>query len=146
MIVDDFHIVAMALTPDKTDPPLIIDANRVLPFPIASQCFQLISRRRSQNAQLRRSVKLQQFPQGDPLAGTEPPAVVIVKQLLSFLRAKALNHTHRILRKALYVKQQMSMSVNGLKRNFCVKVAIRCAGLSLERKADSPSSVENIES
>jgi hypothetical protein len=37
MIIDDFHIVAMALTPDKTDSPLIIDPNRVLPFPIASQ-------------------------------------------------------------------------------------------------------------
>ena len=97
MIIDDFHIVAMALTPDKTDSPLIIDPNRVLPFPIASQCFQLISRRRSQNAQLRRSVKLEQFPQGNPLDGTTPPAVVIVEQLLSFLRAKALNHTHRIL-------------------------------------------------
>jgi hypothetical protein len=109
MIVDDFHIVTMALTPDKTDSPLIIDPNRVLPFPIASQCFQLISRRRSQNAQLRRSVKLEQFPQGNPLDGTEPPAVVIMKELLSFLRAKALNHTHRILRHALYVKQRMSV-------------------------------------
>src|SRR6266446_1848278 len=84
VIVDDFHIVAMALTPDKTDSPLIIDPNRVLPFPIASQCFQLISRRRSQNAQLRRSVNLEQFPQGDPFDGTEPPTVVIVKQILSF--------------------------------------------------------------
>jgi len=79
----------MALTPDKTDSPLIIDPNRVLPFPIASQCFQLISRRRSQHAQLRRSVKLEQFPQGDPLNGTEPPAVVIVNELLSFLRQAA---------------------------------------------------------
>jgi hypothetical protein len=105
MAVDDFHIVAMALTPDETDSPLIIDSHRVLSFPIASQRFQLISRRRSQDAQLRRSVKLKQFPQGDPLDGTEPPAVVIVKEILSFLRAKALNHTHRILRRALYVKQ-----------------------------------------
>jgi hypothetical protein len=105
MIVDDFHIVTMAFTPDKTDSPLIIDPDRVLSFPIASQRFQLISRGRSQNAQLRRSVKLEQFPQGDPLDRTEPPAVVIVKEILSFLRAKALNHTHRILRRALYVKQ-----------------------------------------
>jgi hypothetical protein len=71
----------MALTPDKTDSPSIIDPNRVLPFPIAS-----ISRRRSQNAQLRRSVNLEQFPQGDPpFDGTEPPAVEIVKEILSFL-------------------------------------------------------------
>jgi len=84
VITDDFDIVAMALTPDKTDSPLIIDPNRVPPFPIASQCFQLISRRRSQNAQLRRSVNLEQFPQSDPFDGTEPPAVVIVKKILSF--------------------------------------------------------------
>jgi len=84
VIVDDFDIVAMALTPDKTDSPLIIDPHRVLPFPIASQCFQLISRWRSQNAQLCRSVNLEQFPQSDPFGGTEPPAVVIVKEILSF--------------------------------------------------------------
>jgi len=84
VIIDDFDIVAMALTPDKTDSPLIIDPNRVPPFPIASQCFQLISRRRSQNAQLRRSANLEQFPQSDPFDGTEPPAVVIVKKILSF--------------------------------------------------------------
>src|SRR5260370_10202150 len=56
----------MALTPDKTDSPLIIDPNRVLPFPIASQCFQLISRRRSQNAQLVRRLNLEQFPGVSP--------------------------------------------------------------------------------
>ncbi len=56
-------------------------------------------------------MKLEQFPQGDPLDGTEPPAVVIMKELLSFLRAKALNHPHRILRHALYVKQQMSVVI-----------------------------------
>lgn len=108
MIVDDFHMVAMAVTPDKTDSPLIIDPNRVLPFPVASQCFQLISRRRSQNAQLSHGVKLEQFPQSDPLDGTKPSAMMIVEKLLSFLGAKALNHTRRILRHALYVKQLMS--------------------------------------
>jgi hypothetical protein len=108
VIVDDFHIVAMAVTPDKTDSPLIIDPNGVLPFPIAPQCFQLISRRRSQNAQLSHGMKLEQFPQGDPLDGTKPPAMVIVKKLLSFLGAKALNHTCSILRHALHVKEQMA--------------------------------------
>jgi hypothetical protein len=112
----------MALTPDKTDSPLIIDPNRVLPLPIASQWFQLISRRRSQNAQLRRSVKLKQFPQGDPLDGTEPPAVVIVKEVLSFLRAKALNHMHRVLRHALYVKQWMIVERSLRLGDFAVRV------------------------
>ena len=62
VIIDDFHTIAMAITPNRTDSPLLIDANRVLPFPTASQCFQLSSRRRSQNAQLCGGVKLEQFP------------------------------------------------------------------------------------
>jgi hypothetical protein len=58
MIIDDFHIVAMAVTPNKTDSPLVIDPNRVLSFPITSQCFPLISGRRSQNAQFSGGMKL----------------------------------------------------------------------------------------
>jgi len=97
----------MTLTPDKTDSPLIIDPNRMLFFPIASQRFQLISGGRSQNAQLSRRVKLEQFSQGDPLDGTNSPASVIMKKLFSSLGAKALNHTPSVLRHALYVKRQM---------------------------------------
>jgi len=29
VIVDDFHVVAMAIAPDKADAPLIIDSDRV---------------------------------------------------------------------------------------------------------------------
>ena len=66
VIIDDFHIIAMAITPNKTDSPLIIDTNRVLPFPTASQCFQLISRRRSQNAKtLQRALRVCPIACGD---------------------------------------------------------------------------------
>jgi len=45
VVIDDFHFVTMAITPNKTDSPLIVDTNRVLPFTIASQGFQLVSGR-----------------------------------------------------------------------------------------------------
>src|SRR3989338_8542988 len=45
MIICDFHFVGVATTPDKADSPLVVDSNRVLPFPVASQRLQLISRR-----------------------------------------------------------------------------------------------------
>ena len=134
----------MALMPYETDSPLSIDSNRVLPFPIASQCFQLISRRRSQNAQLRRGMKLEQFSQGDPLDGTERPAVVIVKKLLSFLGAKALNHTHRILRHTLYVKQRMLTMPTGARTQSLAGDLpefvnpIRCMVRVLVRSFDDP--------
>jgi hypothetical protein len=35
MIVDDFHIVAMAIAPSETDSPLIVDSDRMLPMSIA---------------------------------------------------------------------------------------------------------------
>jgi hypothetical protein len=42
----------MAFTPDEAYPPLIVDPNRLLPFSIALQRFQLISRGRSQYPKL----------------------------------------------------------------------------------------------
>ena len=93
MIVDDFHVVAMAITPNKTDSPLIVDPNRVLPFAIASQSFQLISGRRRQNVQLRGGVKLEQLPDCNPLDSAKTLAVLVMKKLLGFFGAEALDHT-----------------------------------------------------
>ena len=104
MIVDDFYVIAVAIAPDKTDAPLIIDSDRVLPFPVSSKRFQPIPRRRSQNPQFRSCVELEQPPQGDALDGAKTLTVMILKEFLGVPRAKALNHTPRILRSALYVK------------------------------------------
>lgn len=50
-------------------------------------------------------MKLKQFSQGDPFDGTKTPAVLVVKKILGFRRAKAPDHTLIVLRHALYVKQ-----------------------------------------
>jgi len=100
VIVDDFHVAR-----DKTDAPLIIDSDRVLPFPLSSECFQLIPWRSSQNPQFRSRVELEQLPQGHAFDGAKTLAVMILKQFLGVPRAKALNHTPRIPRIALYVKR-----------------------------------------
>ena len=44
MVVDDLDLVCMALSPDKTDSPLIVDPDGVLSFARASQSFKAISR------------------------------------------------------------------------------------------------------
>jgi hypothetical protein len=74
----------MTITPNKTNSPLIVDPNRTLPFPITSQCLQLISRRRRQNAELRGCVKLEQLSQGNPLDNAKTLAVLVTKKLLRF--------------------------------------------------------------
>lgn len=50
-------------------------------------------------------MELEQLPQGHAFDGVKPLAVMILKEFLGVLRAKAPNHTPRILRIALYVKR-----------------------------------------
>jgi hypothetical protein len=63
----------MAISPDEANPPLIVNANGVLPLSIAVQGFQLVPRRRRKHAQFRRGMHLEQFPQGYALEGSEAP-------------------------------------------------------------------------
>jgi hypothetical protein len=48
MIVDELDVMRVALSPDEADAPLIVDADRVSPFPITQQRFEAISRRHAQ--------------------------------------------------------------------------------------------------
>jgi hypothetical protein len=45
MVIRDFHVKSVALTPFKTNPPLIVDPNTVLSFPIPSESFQTVTGR-----------------------------------------------------------------------------------------------------
>src|SRR5258708_1619853 len=47
MVVDDFDIFRSLCRPTKTDPPLVVDADRKLSAPIACPSFQTIARRRA---------------------------------------------------------------------------------------------------
>jgi hypothetical protein len=105
VIVDDFHVMAMTAAPNEADPPLVINSNRVLSLPAASQRLQVIPRWGGQVVEISRCMKLEQFPQGDPFDSTKTPAVLVVKKVLGFRRAKTPDHTPMILRHALYVKR-----------------------------------------
>jgi hypothetical protein len=59
MIINNFNFPSVAVTPGKADSPLLVDADRVLPFSITPQGFELITWRGGQNAQFRRSMNLQ---------------------------------------------------------------------------------------
>ncbi len=38
MIIYDLHVIGVPLKPDKTEAPLIVDSNKVLPLPVATEC------------------------------------------------------------------------------------------------------------
>jgi hypothetical protein len=61
VIIRDFDVISIATAPDKTDTPLIVDANRILTGSSASQCFQPVAGRRSENPQFGGGVELQKL-------------------------------------------------------------------------------------
>jgi hypothetical protein len=44
MIIHDFHIPGVAITPSEADPPLVVDANAISARTIAFQAFEAVSR------------------------------------------------------------------------------------------------------
>lgn len=67
VIVYDFHVMGVVLAPNKADTPLIVDADAVLPDPIAFQNFQSVAGRRPQICHIHCRVQDFEFPQGCPL-------------------------------------------------------------------------------
>ena len=64
VIIDDFNLVSVMPAPDKTDSILIVDANAVLPQPIAFQFLEAITGRCSQVSKLGGSVEQGQLAPG----------------------------------------------------------------------------------
>jgi hypothetical protein len=61
VIIHNLNIERVAILPNKTDSPLIVNPNAVLPFPVPMQGFQAVSRWRSQISQFIRAIQLPQL-------------------------------------------------------------------------------------
>ena len=92
MVIGDLYIVGCAITPDEAEPPLAIDSNAVLPFPLPSQWFQPIAGDISQIRKFIRSVELPQFPPGYSLDIAEARTGFVQMELLGIFRSKAFYH------------------------------------------------------
>src|SRR5260370_40145160 len=93
----------MAAETHEANSPFSVYPDRIPALPVASQGQQLVPGRRCQDVQFRRGMQLQQLAQRNSLEGPEPPRMLILKELLGFLRRKALNHTSNIPRVAFHV-------------------------------------------
>src|SRR5262245_26011345 len=67
MVVDDLDFVGMALTPDEADPPLVVDADRMLAAPIALQRLQPVAGRNAKIIETDRVVEKTQLAQSNGL-------------------------------------------------------------------------------
>ena len=52
MVIGDFNLKCVAVTPNEAYPELIVDPDTMLSFAVALQCFQAISREKSQIREL----------------------------------------------------------------------------------------------
>jgi hypothetical protein len=66
MIVDDLHLFGTHIGPPEYDPPLIVDADRVLTHQIALERFKAVSRRRVQGLEKGGGVHHDQFSASYP--------------------------------------------------------------------------------
>jgi len=93
VIVDNLNIPSRAATPFEAYPPLIVDADAVLPAPVAVQSFETIAGRNAQIVELLRGVDGKKLRSGPALnLIRQSPDHVAAKQRGRSLVGKALNH------------------------------------------------------
>jgi hypothetical protein len=58
VVIGDLYIISVAISPDKADSVLIVNANAVLAFAVSRQGFEVIAREDRQIVQRTRAVQL----------------------------------------------------------------------------------------
>src|SRR5437868_15483884 len=89
VIIGQFYVIGVAVVRSKSNPPLIVHTNAVLPRTVAFQFFQAIARRRAEIVERLCRVEHQELSQGrtphggrhsfDRLSAKEPRRLVIAK-------------------------------------------------------------------
>jgi hypothetical protein len=88
MIVNDFNIVGTIRRPDKTDAPLIIDPDRVLPGAVSPEQFEPVAGRTAQIVQPHGGIQHFQLALGDPLNLNKSPGATAIEQAFCVLTGK----------------------------------------------------------
>jgi hypothetical protein len=94
MVVDDFNVECIPRAPAKTDSPLLVHADAVLPLPVTLELFQSVSRRDPQILKDGRCVQHPEFPKRNSLdTRPELPDGFTPKKALGVSVLEALDHT-----------------------------------------------------
>jgi hypothetical protein len=92
VIIRDLDIAGIAISPDKTDPVLIIDANTVLAVTIAFQSLQTVARKRAQVAESLSRIQHAELLERLPGAPLKPPAGSQGKHPFGVAVSEGLDH------------------------------------------------------
>ncbi len=86
MVIHNFDIMSISITPDEADSPLVIDPDAMLSLSISFQRLKAVSRWDEQEVQVRCGVKLDKFAESPPLdTGRELSGSLPSEQLLCIL-------------------------------------------------------------
>jgi len=96
VVIDNLHLVGIPIAPDKTDSPLVVDANTVLPFSVAFKSFQVITRGRSKVTKLRGNIQLAESPLRYPLESPKPLDALPRVKLFRIFRPERLDHSSSV--------------------------------------------------
>lgn len=105
MIIHDLYFVSIAIAPDKTNPPLIIDSDGVLALPVATESLQSVSRRRGQISQFDGTIYLSEFSLRNALDRPESSTRLAVMKSLCFRRTERSDHLPILFRIAFNGKR-----------------------------------------
>ena len=107
MVIDDLDAQRLALAPHEAKPPLVADADAVLPRPVALQGFQAVARRYAQIVKpLRRVQRLKLGPCPPLDLVGEPLYDMACEQGGRALVGKAFYHLTSVLRSGTQVNEQ----------------------------------------
>ena len=94
MIIYDFDFVRVSVFPDKTDAPLVVDADAVPSLPVALEGFESVARRHPHVIQLLRCRELRELAKGHPLnIGWKPARAFALPNFLRLFASEILNHS-----------------------------------------------------
>lgn len=98
VVVNDFHGIGVAVTPDKANSPLVIDTDAVLPYAVALEGFKPVPRRDSQILERDRVVKDFELSHGHSLQlGRKTLVPEAIEKPFGHAVFKAANHTKTII-------------------------------------------------
>ena len=130
MVIDNFHVVEAVDLAYKTNAPLVIDANTVLPPATTGQRFKPVPGRCPHCVKRRCSVKLLKFADSNVGNVCEPLYADAREKLRRILTLKGLNHKFILYRLPVSVALDIAQSMRSAKdiqRHFRFSMRATCA-------------------
>lgn len=93
MVVDDLDVLRTGVGPDEADPPLVVDADAVLPRSVTTQPFQPVAWKRPQVIERLGGIQpSESLERGSLNVGTQTADALAIPQTLRILVAERADH------------------------------------------------------